>query len=55
MTVAERLTAEARDYRTRAIGLADQGDDDGARAFRIVAVVLNETAEAIDDVLEEES
>lgn len=53
MTVAERLTAEARDYRTRAVAAADQGDTESALAFKLVAVVLNEAAEAIEHELED--
>lgn len=51
--VADRLRAEARDYRTRAIAAGDQGDRESQAAFRVVAVVLNEVAEAVEQVLEE--
>lgn len=52
MTASEILRAAARDYRTRAIAVEDAGDGEGARAFKIVAVVLNETAEALEHELE---
>lgn len=53
MTAADLLRAEARDYRTRAIAVEDAGDDEGARALKIVAVVLTETAEALEHEFEE--
>lgn len=55
MSAAELLRAEARDYRTKAIARDDQGDEQAASAFKIVALVLYEVAEALehDDELQD--
>lgn len=49
------LRAEARDYRSRAIAAADQGDVESERVFKITALALHAVAEAAERDLEEDA
>lgn len=53
MTAVEQLRAEACDYRTRAVAAGDNGDHESEQAFKVVSIVLYETADALEHELAE--
>lgn len=52
MTAVEILRDEAKSYELRAIAAGDQREKDSALAFKVVAIALYETADALEHELE---
>jgi hypothetical protein len=54
VTVADLLRARQRDYQLTAVARSDAGDQESAKVAALVALVLREIADAVDQEDEED-